>query len=180
MATQHKLSTVTNELIASYGNTAKNMITAYRVGNERAVGFMDQSWAAAVDKAGTRLSAQARAQAVSAEKKLTAYYAKSVEMTSRNASLVVSKAVEMAERSVEQVAANASRFEQSTGVTTLRTLAVAAVPAAQAMSKVAAKVEAGSDALAIKIAGQPKTKAKAAPVRRAAAKKVLRRTRKAA
>ena len=35
MANQ-KLATVTNELIESYGNTAKNVINAYRVGNERA------------------------------------------------------------------------------------------------------------------------------------------------
>ncbi len=50
MANQ-KLATVTNELIESYGNTAKNVINAYRVGNERAVVFMDQSFEAALDKA---------------------------------------------------------------------------------------------------------------------------------
>jgi hypothetical protein len=43
MANQ-KLATVTNELIESYGNTAKNVIHAYRVGNERAVVFMDQTF----------------------------------------------------------------------------------------------------------------------------------------
>ena len=53
MAAQ-KLATVTNELIASYGNTAKNVINAYRVGNERAVGFMNHSWAAAVARTGGR------------------------------------------------------------------------------------------------------------------------------
>jgi hypothetical protein len=48
MANQ-KLATVTNELIESYGNTAKNVINAYRVGNERAVVFMDQRFVAAVN-----------------------------------------------------------------------------------------------------------------------------------
>ena len=37
MAKQN-LATVTNELIASYGNTAKNVILAYRTGGERLVG----------------------------------------------------------------------------------------------------------------------------------------------
>ena len=173
-----KLATVTNELIASYGNTAKNVINAYRVGNERAVVFMDQSWLSAVNKAGTRLSAQARHNAVAAEKKLTSYYAKSVEMTSDNANNVVNKAVELAGKSVVQVAANAGRFEKSTGVTTLSALATAAVPAAQAVTKVAAKIEAQSGVLATKIAGKS-VKAKVATAKRAVAKKVVR-TRKAA
>ncbi len=173
-----KLATVTNELIASYGNTAKNVINAYRVGNERAVVFMDQSWLSAVNKAGNRLSAQARHNAVAAEKKLTSYYAKSVELTSDNANNVVNKAVELAGKSVVQVAANAGRFEKSTGVTTLSALATAAVPAAQAVTKVAAKIEAQSGVLATKIAGKS-VKAKVATAKRAVAKKVVR-TRKAA
>ena len=50
MAKQN-LATVTNELIESYGNTAKNVINAYRVGNERAAVFMDERFVAALEKA---------------------------------------------------------------------------------------------------------------------------------
>jgi hypothetical protein len=167
-----KLATVTNELIESYGNTAKNVINAYRVGNERAVVFMDQSFVAALEKAGSRLSSKARHSAVVAEKKLTAYYVKSVELTSANANTVVNKAVELAGKGVEQVAANAGRFEKSTGVTTLSALATAAVPAAQAVTKVVAKIEAKSSELATKIAGKPaKARAKAKPKAKPAAAK---------
>jgi hypothetical protein len=185
MANQ-KLATVTNELIESYGNTAKNVIHAYRVGNERAVVFMDQTFVSALAKTGTRLSAKARSNAVAAEKKLTAYYTKTVEVTSDNANLVVSKAVELAEKSVVQVSANAGRFEKSTGVTTLSALATAAVPAAKAVTKVAAKIEAKSGALVTKIAGKSvkaKAKTKVAAVKRAVAapaKKVIRAARKSA
>ena len=38
------LSAVTTDLIESYGNTARNVVNAYRVGNERAMGYMDQRW----------------------------------------------------------------------------------------------------------------------------------------
>jgi len=187
MANQ-KLATVTNELIESYGNTAKNVINAYRVGNERAAVFMDQSFVAALEKAGSRLSSKARKSAVAAEQKLTSYYVRGVEVTSDNANLVVNKAVELAGKGVEQVAANAGRFEKSTGVTTLSTLATAAVPAAQAVTKVAAKIEAKSGELATKIAGKPaRAKAakvvkavKAAPVKAAAVAKKAVRTAKAA
>jgi hypothetical protein len=165
MANQ-KLATVTNELIESYGNTAKNVINAYRMGNERAAVFMDQRFVAALEKTGSRLSAKARKSAQSAEQKLTAYYVKGIEMTSDNANLVVNKAVELAGKGVVQVAANAGRFEKSTGVTTLSSLATAAVPAAQAVNKVAAKIEAKSNELATKLAGKPvRAKAKATTVK---------------
>ena len=166
------LATVTNELIESYGNTAKNVINAYRVGNERAAVFMDESFVSALEKAGSRLSAKARKSAVSAEQKLTAYYVKSVEVTSDNANMVVNKAVELAGKGVVQVSANAGRFEKSTGVTTLSSLATAAVPAAQAVNKVAAKIEAKSSELASKLAGKSvRAKAKAATTKAKAAVK---------
>ncbi len=176
--TSKNLSTVTNELITSYGNTAKNVISAYRVGNARAVATMDQSWASAVGKAGSRLSAEVRDNALAAQKTISGYYAKGVSLTSDNAEIAVSKAVALAGKSVEQVAANASRFEKATGVTSLNTFAMAAVPAAQAVSKVAARIEAQSVALARKIAGT-QAKVKVAAVKRTVAKKVAR-ARKAA
>lgn len=165
------LATVTNEIIESYGNTAKNVITAYRVGNERAVEFVDQSWAAAVKKTGTRLSAEVRGNALAAQKKITAAYAKGVEVTSDSADSAVSKAVKLAEKGVVQVAANASRFEKATGVK-LKPLAVAAVPAAQAVTKVAAKLEVQSGAFANKLAGK-KAKVKVATVKAAATKRAV-------
>ncbi len=164
------LATVTNEIIESYGNTAKNVINACRVGNVRAVGYVDQSWANAVKKAGTRLSAQARSNAVSTQKKISAAYAKGVVVTTDNADVAVSKAVKLAEKGVAQVAANASRFEKATGVK-LKPLAVAAVPAAQAVTKVAAQLEVKSGAFATKLAGKKTTKAKAATSKAAAPKR---------
>ena len=167
------LATVTNELIESYGNTAKNVIQAYAVGNKRAVSYVDQSWATAVAKTGTRLPADLRKNAVTTQKKITAYYVKGVVTTTGNANLVVDKAVELAGKSVVQVAANAGRFEKSTGVKALSTLAVASLPAANAVVKIASKVEVQSGVLAKKIAGKP-VKAKVAAVKRTVAKKVAR------
>ena len=93
-------------------------------------------------------------------------------MTADNATLVVDKAVELAGKGVAQVSANANRFEKSTGVNALSTLAVAAVPAAQAVSKVVVTIEAKSGELVEKIAGKPAAKAKkAAAPKRAVAKK---------
>ena len=147
------LATVTTELIASYGNTAKNVINAYRVGNERVAGFMDQRWENAVKQASKGLSTEARDNALAAQKKLSGYYIKGITLTSDSADTAVNKAIELAGNGVRQVAANAARFEKSTSVTTLNKLAVAAVPAAQAVSKVAVKIEQQSDQLVNTLAG---------------------------
>ena len=98
--TNKNLATVTNELIESYGNTAKNVINAYRVGNERAVSYVDQSWAAAVKKTGTRLNAEIRSNAVAAQKKVTAIYSQGVVLATDGAELAVNRAVELAGKGV--------------------------------------------------------------------------------
>ncbi len=67
---------------------------------------------------------------------------------------------------------------KATGMTALNTLAVAAVPAAQAVVGVASKIEAQSSVLASKVAGS-KTKAKVSSAKRTVATKVAR-VRKAA
>ncbi len=168
--TAKNLSTVTNELIASYGNTAKNVIEAYRVGNARMANYVDQRWANAVEKVGSQLSAEIRTNAVAAEKKVSAYYTKSVGLGTDGADLAVTKVLMLADRSVAQVAANASRFEKATGFTALNTIASVAVPAAVAVSGVAFKVEAKSDQLVRSIAGA-KPRAKRAVAKRVAASK---------
>ena len=62
--TQQKLATVATDLIECYGNTAKNVISAYRVGNERAVTLVEKRWQAAVMGSGKRLSQEVRSNAL--------------------------------------------------------------------------------------------------------------------
>ena len=147
------LSAVTTDLIESYGNTARNVVNAYRVGNERAMGYMDQRWTSAVMNTGERLTTEVRNNALAAQKKISGYYAKGLSLTTDSADTAIAKAVELAAKGVQQVAANAARFEKSTGVTALHKLAVAVVPAAQGISKVALKIEAQSSQLVNTVAG---------------------------
>ena len=46
--TAKNLSTVACDLIESYGNTAKNVIDAYRAGGEHAVSLLEQRWSRAM------------------------------------------------------------------------------------------------------------------------------------
>ena len=152
--TARNLSTVTIDLITSYGNTAKNVINAYRVGNERVIGFMDQRWENALRKTGDQLESDVRGNARFAEKKLTAYYSRGIEFAANSADTVVSKVVELAGEGVQRVAANASQFQNSTGVSTFNTLALAAAPVAEIVSRLVSKIEQGSGALVNRVAGK--------------------------
>ena len=76
------LATVTTELIECYGNTARNVVSAYRVGGERVIGLMDRRWEQALEKTGSRLKPEVRGNALSAQRKLSGYYARGINLTS--------------------------------------------------------------------------------------------------
>jgi hypothetical protein len=164
--TAKNLSTVATDLIESYGNTAKNVIDAYRAGGERAVSLLEQRWNSALKQSRSELSAETAKNAAEAQRVFSAYYTKGLNLTTHGAAQVVSQLVKVLEESVERVAANASAFEEKTGVTTLNTLAAATAPGALVLSKLAAQIEQKTAELASKIAGDDVV---ATPVKRKSA-----------
>ena len=167
------LSTVTTDLIESYGNTARNVIQAYRVGNLRAVQFVDQRWEKALQQSARPLRVDVRKNALAAQKTISGMYIKGIDMTSNGADVMVNKAVELAGKGVQQVAANASAFEKRTGVATLNSLAKATVPAAIVVGNLAGKLEQGSSSRANTVAGK-NAKVKVATVKRSTARKAVK------
>ena len=146
------LSTVASDLIESYGNTAKNVIDAYRAGGERVVSLLEKRWNTALKQSRTDLTAETTKNASAAQLAFSVYYTKGLMLTTNGAQQVVNQLVKVAEAGVERVAANASLFEEKTGVTTLNTLAKATAPGALVLSKLAAQIEQKSAELASKMA----------------------------
>jgi len=155
--TNKNLSTVTTDLIESYGNTARNIIQAYRVGNRRAVHFVDQRWENALLQSASQLRSEVRKNALVAQRTISGIFIKGIDLTSSGADIMVGKAVELAGKGVQQVAENANAFEKRTGVATLNNLAKATVPAVVVVSHLAGKLEQGSSRLANSVAGKNAT-----------------------
>ena len=151
--TAKNLSTVAADLIESYGNTAKNVIDAYRAGGERVVSLLEQRWNRALKQSRSELTAETAKNASAAQMVFSAYYSKGLDLTTNSATQAVSHLVKALEQGIERVAANASAFEEKTGVTTLNTLAAVTAPGVLALSKLASKIEQKTAALASKIAG---------------------------
>jgi hypothetical protein len=149
------LSSVATAVIESYGNTAINMINAYRVGGERVIGFVDQRFEAAVNTGASRLSDELRTNLIDTEKRISGYYAKGLQLGTERAESAVSTAVELANKGVDRIAANAERFDQATKFGALGMINRVALPAATAMSEVVVRIEEGSSQLVKRVAGKP-------------------------
>jgi hypothetical protein len=148
------LASATAQLVETSGNTARNMITACRVGNARVVGFMDQRWESALDRSGKKLSTEVRGNALRAQRTLSALYTQGYTLATDGADALVGKAIALAGMGIHQAAANASQFQKKTGVKTLQSLAQVAVPAVAAVTQWATTLEKQSGRLANTLAGK--------------------------
>ena len=164
------LSSVTTDLITSYGNTAKNVINAYRAGGERVADFFEQRWERALEQSRSQLVPEVRNNAKHAQKILGSYYVKGLAFTTNGADTVVDQLVSFAGQGVQQVAANANRFEEKTGVA-LDRFTVAVAPVAAVVTKLASQIELKSGELADKIAGTATTAKRVSPFKKARAQK---------
>ena len=164
------LSSVTTDLITSYGNTAKNVINAYRAGGERVADFFEQRWERALEQSRSQLVPEVRSNAKQAQKILGSYYVKGLAFTTNGADTVVNQLVSFAGQGVQQVAANANRFEEKTGVA-LDRFTVAVAPVTTVVTKLASQIELKSGELADKIAGTATTAKRVSPFKKARAQK---------
>jgi len=174
------LSSVATAVIESYGNTAINMINAYRVGGERVIGFVDQRFEAAVNTGAARLSEELRSNLIDTEKRISGYYAKGLQIGSERAESAVSTAVELANKGVDRIAANAERFDQATKIGALDMINRVALPAATVVSEVVVRIEEGSSQLAKRVAGKPAVVKAAAKKAKTVKKAVAKTVKKAA
>ena len=152
--TAKNLSTVATDLIECYGNTAKNVIDAYRAGGERVVTVLEQRWNTALKQSRSQLTGDVAKNASAAQLAFSVFYSKGLTQSTKGAEMVVSQLVKLAGAGVERVAANANLFEEKIGLGALNTLAEVAKPGAVVLSQLAAKIEAKSATLVSKIASE--------------------------
>lgn len=148
-----KLSTVTCHVITAYGNTAKNVIHAYRAGGERVVSLLDRRWNSALKQSRSKLAAGVAQNAGVVQQVLHKYTLKGLTLTAGGAQGMVNQVVRLADAGVHSMSVQASRLEDKTNSQVLSSLAQAAMPSAVSLSALASKIEQKSAHLAGKIAG---------------------------
>jgi hypothetical protein len=148
-----QLSTVAYDVIVSSGNTAKNVITAYRAGGERVADLLEQRWDKAFAQSRAQLSAETAKNAKAAKQLVGGYYARGLTVSTDSATDMVAQLVKLAGGGVERALASAEKVQAKTGITTIDTLAQATLPGVVALSTLASSVEQQTAVLARKVAG---------------------------
>ncbi len=148
-----QFSTVAYDVIVASGNTAKNVVHAYRAGGERVAGLLEQRWDRAFKESRAQLSAETAKNATAAKQLVGGYYAKGLTVATDSATEVIAQLVKVLGGSVERALAGAELVQAKTGLNTIDTLAQATLPGVVALSNLASTVEQQSAALARKVAG---------------------------
>ncbi len=151
---QKNLSSVATEVIATYGITATNVINTYRFGGERVAGFIDQRFAAVVNRGGAAFRKDLRSNLIDSQQRVSGYYVKGVHFGTDKAENVVGVAVDLATKGVSLLASNAQRIDRATNLNALVRLNRVAMPAAELAVKVADRIEEGSSELVKRVSGK--------------------------
>lgn len=167
------LSTVANDVIATYGITATNVINTYRFGGERIAGFVDRRFAAAVNRGAAALRKDLRSNLIGSQQRVSGYYVKGVNFGTDQAQNVVGVAVDLATKGVSLVATNADRIDRAAKLNALAKLNRVVMPAADLVIKVAERLEEGSSERVKPVSG------KALPAKALATRKLKASARKA-
>ena len=147
------LSTVTCHVINAYGNTANNVIHAYRAGGERVVTLLDRRWHGALRQSRSQLAAGVAKNATVVQQALHKYTLKGLTLTSGGAQSMVNQVVKLADAGVTTLSTGASRLEDKTGAHVFSNLAQAVLPGARMLDSLASQIEQKSADLASRIAG---------------------------
>ena len=168
------LSTVATQVIEACGITATNVINSYRFGGERVVGFIDERFAAVVDRSAPTLANSTRATLIDAEQRVSGFYVKGLHFGTDRVQSAVGVAVDLATKGVSLVATNATRLDRRTNLNALDKFNLVVMPAAALINSVAAGFEEGSTELVKRVAGD------AMPAKAIATRKLNASKRKAA
>lgn len=107
------LSTTATELVARFGNTAHDVIGAYRDGGERLAGTLEQRWKAALKETSPKLTPETRRNAARAQHAFSAYYAKGLNLSADGAVVVVDTLVGATVAAIERAAALAAQARKT-------------------------------------------------------------------
>jgi hypothetical protein len=91
-------------LLANFGNSAHQVIGAYREGGERLAATLEQRWKAALKESSPQLSPDTRRNAARAQQAFSGYYSKGLALSADGAEVVVDTLVGAAVAGIERAA----------------------------------------------------------------------------
>ena len=106
-------SATATDMVAKFGNTAHEVIGAYREGGERLAGTLEQRWKSALKETGPKLRPETRRNAARAQQAFSTYYAKGLNLWADGAVVVVDTLVGATVAAIERAAALAAQARKT-------------------------------------------------------------------
>ena len=178
MSTQ-TLSSVALNVVGQYNLAGKQLVRAYRAGTERAVGAVNERFAAVVNARTLPLvNDQVKSSLINAEQQIAGFVSNGLTLGANGADLTIDQLATRVNGGIERISGTTSRIETAFGTSALGTVGRFALPVAYLTLEIANVVAQGTKRLSERVAGSDDVVV-AAPAKKAAKKRVARTTRRA-
>lgn len=134
------LTAAASDTLRSCGKTAVTLIDAYHAGGSNVIGRVDAGWESTVNRRAARLSEKLRHDLVAAQREVTGFYAKGLEVVSTRSTSAVHAFVDVATAGVQRLAGRVQSLEAALKPLPLNSAIVIAQPFAEASREVAGYV----------------------------------------
>jgi hypothetical protein len=179
MSTQ-TLSTVAINVVGQYNQAGKHLVRAYRTSTERAVGAVNERFAAAVNARPLPLvSENVKSSLITAQQHLVNLVAGGLSASANGADATIDQLARGAKGGIERIAETGTKIETVFNTSVLDTVNVLALPAAYVTLEIGSLVNQRSKQLSERMTGTGEETVAEAPVKKPAAKKRAARTRRA-
>ena len=169
------LNSIASDVVGHYSRAARNLVSAYRTGSERALAASGERYAQLVEKVQLPLvNEDGKARIVAAERRVAGFVAEGVDRIASGAEKAIDFASERSLKGIESFAEQTAWTKDMFVVNAVRQINL---PAAKLQLEIASRIDAAAEQLSERAAGEP---VKAEPVAsKPAAKRRVRRTRRA-
>ncbi|WP_280151171.1 hypothetical protein [Piscinibacter sp. XHJ-5] len=167
---------VARNVVDQYSLAGKQLVRAYRAGAERAVGAVNERFASAVKARSLPLvSETVKSSLIDAQQQVAGFVSFGLGLGANGADITIDQVARRVGTGIERVSSAGARVETVFGTSALDKIGAFALPVAHVSLEIANVLAQGSKRLSDRIAGVEGVAA-AAPARKAAAKKRVRRT----
>ena len=174
MSTQN-LSSVAYNVVGQYNEAGKNLVRAYRVGTDRAVGIVNQRFESVVKARSLPLVTDTvKANLLGAEQKITGLVSRGANLGADRADITLDQIARGVNFGIERLTTAGAKVENVLGASAVQTVNALSMPAAQVSLQIAHLLAESSKRVADKVAGEEIVVAVAAKkkaVKKAVAKK---------
>lgn len=178
MSTQ-TLSTVAINVVGQYNQAGKHLVRAYRLSTERAVGAVNDRFAAVVNARQLPLvNDNVKASLIVAQQQIAGLVAGGLSASANGADATIDQLARGAKGGIERIAETGTKIETVFNTSVLDTVGVLAMPAAYVSLEIGNIVAQGSKRLSERVTGGEEVVV-AVPAKKAAKKRATRGTRRA-